>query len=169
MKQKNILLVGFMGSGKTTVGKALAEKRLMNFLDLDEEFEKYEGKRIVRIFEEKGESYFRDREAYILKKFSKEKSAVIATGGGIVLREDNRNLLKRLGTRVWLDASSETIYENTRHQKYRPLLDVQDRKEFIVCKLNERKPLYEQADVRVVVDGKTVDQIVEEIEEKLHA
>ncbi len=163
----NILLIGFMGSGKTTVGRALAEKRLMNFLDLDEKLEKSEGKRIVRIFEEKGEEYFRARETQILKSHAKEKNAVIATGGGVVLLEENRDLLKKMGKKVWLDASVETIYQNTRNQKYRPLLNVQDRKAFITEKLEERRPLYAQSDIQVTVDGKTVDRIVEEIEEKL--
>ncbi len=161
----NIVLTGFMGSGKSTVGKALAAKKGMKFIDLDSEFEKAEGKKIHEVFGEKRQGYFRTRETEILEKHSKQKpdNTVFATGGGVVLSEKNRALLKGLGKVVWLEISADEAHARTKNQKHRPLLNHPDRKGTINRILAARRDLYSKADIKIKVDGKAVGEVVGEI------
>ncbi|MBI2444805.1 3-phosphoshikimate 1-carboxyvinyltransferase [Candidatus Micrarchaeota archaeon] len=165
----NILLVGFMGSGKTTVGKALAESRQMAFLDLDAELENQEGKTISTIFQEQGESVFREKESALLKKWAEQQldNTVISTGGGIVLSDVNVQLIRKMGRTVWLDVSAEEAHRRIGMQDHRPLLQTENPKEKMLQLLDSRKGLYAQAEIRIPVDGKEVPQIVDEINEQL--
>lgn len=165
----NILLVGFMGSGKTTIGRALAESRHMAFLDLDAELESQEGKSITDIFQEQGESAFREKESALLKKWSEQQldNTVISTGGGIVLSDANVQLVKRMGRTVWLDVSADEAFRRIGEQNQRPLLKTEDPKKKIIELLASRKELYAQAEIQVPVDDKPVPKIVDEINEQL--
>ncbi|HOM27495.1 MAG TPA: shikimate kinase, partial [bacterium] len=120
--EKNIVLIGFMGTGKTEVGILLAKRLNMNFVDTDKLIEEREKDRIVRIFEVKGEEYFREIEEKIIEEVSNYKNCVIATGGGAVIREKNYNNLKKNGILICLKATPEEIYKRTISKKDRPLL-----------------------------------------------
>ncbi|MBN2483360.1 MAG: shikimate kinase [Candidatus Omnitrophica bacterium] len=123
---KNIYLIGFMGTGKTTVAKILADDLGREFRETDEEIEKSEQKKIKDIFAEHGEKYFRQKEKAVLKRLSGERGLIVSCGGGVVIDPENRDLLKVTGTVVCLTASPETIYQRTKGLDDRPLLNVSD-------------------------------------------
>ncbi|NOX20467.1 MAG: shikimate kinase [Nitrospirae bacterium] len=164
---KNIVLVGFMGTGKTIVGRALAEWLGMEFVELDAEVEAEEGISIKEIFERYGEPYFRDLETEIVKRFSQKEGLVISTGGGVVLREENMKALREKGIIVCLWAEPETILERTSGNNERPLLNVDDPLNRIKELLQQRRPFYERADIMIKTDSKDLDTVVNEIIEKL--
>lgn len=161
--QKNIVLVGFMGAGKTAVGKALAGRLNRHFSDLDDEIESSEKRLISAIFQESGEAAFREIEKKCVKYISKRKNLVIACGGGVVLDKENMENLQRNGIMIYLKASPEVIYERTKDYQHRPLLQVADAKKQITELLQVREPLYAQADFTVDTSEKTIIQVVEEI------
>lgn len=163
---KNIVLTGFMGTGKTEVGRELARLLGMSLLDADEEIVKAEGMPITEIFRQKGEPYFRDLETKIIRELSKRRNAVISTGGGAVLRQENINALREDGIIVLLTASPETILKRTEHDNSRPLLQVDDPLKKIKELLNARMPYYMKADIIIDTEGKTPLKIAEEIIEK---
>ncbi len=165
----NILLVGFMGSGKTTVGKALAASRQMAFVDLDAELESAEGRTIADIFNTDGETTFRQKESALLQKWAEQQldNTVISTGGGIVLSDVNVQLVKKMGRTVWLDVSAQEAHRRVGHQEHRPLLQTENAQEKILALLEGRKDLYAQAEIHICVDGKDVPHIVDEINEQL--
>ncbi len=160
---KNIVLTGFMGTGKSTVGKELARRLGMTLIELDSEIEKAEGMTIREIFSQYGEEYFRQKETEAIKRLSGERGLVISTGGGVVLREENMDILRRDGVVICLWAEPETVLERTSDTRERPLLDVEDPLERIRKLLEYRRPFYEQADHFIKTDGKTPVQIAEEI------
>lgn len=165
---QNIFLVGPMGSGKTTIGRQLAARLGKNFYDSDKEIEKRTGVNIALIFEIEGETGFRKRESKMLEELATEDNIVLATGGGVILDENNRQLLKSRGKVVYLKSSAEKLYQRTARDKKRPLLNTPDRLETIKQLLDFRQPLYEEvADLIMVSDGNSVRQIVTRIEEKL--
>jgi shikimate kinase len=162
----NIILVGYMGSGKTTVGKSLA--RLMNFkfVDTDEMIVERENRTINEIFATDGEETFRNIETSLIKELIDDdtKNLVISTGGGMPLRSENRQLLKALGEVVYLKASSETIYDRIKGDTTRPLLQCDNPKSKISKMLIERGPIYaECANVIVNVDELTQMEAAQEI------
>lgn len=162
--EKNIVLVGFMGTGKTEVGKNLAKKLNMDFIDTDELIEKKEKDRIVRIFQVKGEEYFREVEEEIIEKVSKCKNCVIATGGGALIREKNYLNLKKNGILICLVATPEEIYRRTIPKKDRPLLlKSKNVIETIKELLKTREPYYSKADYKIDTTKKSIDEVVEEI------
>lgn len=121
--KSNLILIGFMGSGKSTVGKILAEKLEMKFLDTDLEIEKEQGKSVQDIFSEKGEKYFRELEKEMSKKLSIENNTIISTGGGIILNKENIEYLKKDGVVFFLDVAKKTLYRRLVSSKGRPLLE----------------------------------------------
>ncbi|MBI4361277.1 shikimate kinase [Candidatus Micrarchaeota archaeon] len=165
----NVVLIGFMGSGKTSVGKALARKKEMDFLDMDEEIEKQEGRKISDIVNENGMDFFRDKESVLLEEISRKnpENTVVATGGGVILSQENRAILKKLGRVVWLDVSPLHAHERTRNDDNRPLLNHPNRRAVIEELLRKRKPFYQEAELHIQVDGKTPEQVAKEIEGKL--
>ena len=118
----NIFLVGLMGAGKTTIGKLLAKRLKKTFLDTDHEIEQRTGVKIPLIFELEGEAGFRDRETALIRELTQRQDIVLATGGGAVLREENRNALVQCGTVVYLNAKIDDLWQRTQHDKNRPLL-----------------------------------------------
>ncbi|MBV32615.1 MAG: shikimate kinase [Porticoccaceae bacterium] len=171
MEGTNIFLVGAMGSGKSSVGKALAETLHRNFLDVDAEIESRTGANIEWIFDMDGEQGFRDRESKIFSTLISENArAVIATGGGIILREENRRLLLNNGLVIYLCASSKQLFQRTRKDRKRPLLQVADRKSVIEKLLEERDPLYRQVADIVVNSGQgRLSNSVKKLAEKVSA
>ena len=161
----NIVLIGYMGAGKTTVGKAVAEKKGYDFIDTDAYIEQHEGMSIPDIFEKKGETYFRELETKILLEL-KEKlhHTIIATGGGLPLRKENSDILKSLGTVYYLKACADTIYNRVKECTNRPLLQCDNPYEKITSMLETRDPIYEKAcNIRVITDNQELDNIVEYI------
>lgn len=162
----NVILIGFMGSGKTTVGLRLSYRLRRPVTDTDKEIEKEEKRSISEIFASDGETYFRDRETACLKKLLKgTKNQIISVGGGLPLREENRALMRELGRVFYLKASAQTIYDRLKHDTTRPLLQGDDPQNKIRTLLDERDVYYAQAaDVTINVDGKDFEQIMSEIE-----
>lgn len=138
----NIFLIGPMGSGKTTLGRRVARALGREFLDLDEELERRCGVEVNVIFEIEGEAGFREREHALLAEVAAERGRVIATGGGSVLREDNRALLKDNGLVVWLDANVAQQLKRLERDRRRPLLAAPDRRERLIRMAELRNPIY---------------------------
>lgn len=142
MTKENIYLIGLMGAGKTTIGKQLAKALKIPFYDSDKVIEEKTGVDIPTIFEFEGEEGFRDREQKIIRKLTEMKGIVLATGGGAVLREENRKLLQANGFIVYLQCSIERILERTRRDTQRPLLKTDNPSERLQKLLTQRHPLY---------------------------
>lgn len=165
MKKNNVILIGFMGCGKSTVGKKLADALSYEFRDTDAMIEEDYGKTISKMFEEDGEAYFRDAETELLKKLSVEADGmVLATGGGMPMREENATLLKKVGTVVFLETTIETILSRLQKDTGRPLADGEDREARLRPLFAKRLPVYRAvAEYIVNTEEKSVDVIVEEI------
>lgn len=162
--QKNIVLMGFMGTGKTTVGKQLANRLNMEFIDMDHMIEARAGKSITRIFAEEGEPHFRNMERELTKELSARQGLVIGCGGGVVLNPDNIRDYQRTGLVVCLTASPDTIFKRTAKANHRPLLEEQDRLQRIRELLEKRKSLYgsipHQIDTDILSPAKVVETIL---------
>jgi shikimate dehydrogenase len=164
--RRNYVLTGFMGSGKTTVGRTLADMAGLQFCDLDELLEKREGRTISAIFEAEGETGFREKETAQLRELAEkqESGLVFATGGGIVGREENRALLRKLGTVIWLRERPETVLARLSGDTSRPLLQGEDKQEKVRRLMEERSSLYNgSADTVIDVDELTPRQIAARI------
>ena len=159
----NIILVGFMGTGKSVVGKLLAKKLHIDFVELDKMIETREKMPIKDIFEKKGELYFRQVEKEVVKEAGLRKNIVISAGGGSIVDEDNFKNLKNSGTIICLKASPETIIKRTKDLKTRPLLNVPDPKKQIEELLKKREAYYNKADFNINTDKLNIEQVVEEI------
>jgi shikimate kinase len=166
----NIFLVGMMGSGKTTVGRRLARRLGRSFLDTDHEIQERTGVSIPTIFEIEGEAGFRRRESAVLAEIARGEDLVVATGGGIVLAEQNRRLLRQRGTVVYLRASVEDLFARTRHDRNRPLLQTEDPRAKLAELFAARDPLYrEVADIIMETGRQSVQTLVRQLEKQLHA
>lgn len=165
----NIILIGFMGCGKTSVGIRLSYQLRRAFLDTDKLIERAQGKEISEIFAEVGEAGFRDMETQLLRDMiGTEQGKIISTGGGLPIREQNRKLLKELGTVIYLKLMPETVYERLKEDTKRPLLQCADPLQRIRTLMAEREAAYaEAADMTLLVDTKDFDTIIKEIEESM--
>jgi len=163
--RKNIVLIGFMGSGKTSIGLKLSYRLRMMVEDTDKLIERREGCSISEIFSEKGEEYFRMQETELLKALLEQKYArIYSVGGGTPVREENRELLKKLGTVIYLRIRPETVYERLQGDTSRPLLQCENPLERIRELMESRREAYEAcADVIVDVDEQCVEDILEKI------
>lgn len=162
-KVNNIYLVGFMGTGKSAVGRELAKRKKWQFLDLDELIELKEKRPISEIFARNGEPYFRRLEKRTLKEVSLQKKFVVACGGGIVLDADNIRIMKETGAMICLDATPEVILGRTSRYAHRPLLNVPDPKKQIDLMLKLRAPYYAQADRVIDTSGISVKEVADKI------
>ena len=165
---KNICLIGYMGSGKSTVGRLAAKRLDMRFADTDELIAGREKRSIPDIFEKDGESFFRRLETGLLKELSRDglENTLLSTGGGIILAEENRAELKNIGTVIYLRAEADTLYERVRNDTGRPLLNTGDVRGRIAGMLKMRAPLYEAAAAHIIdTDGLSVEQTVSAVEE----
>ena len=147
----NIFLIGMMGAGKTTLGKALARQLELAFVDTDKVLVERTGVPIATIFEIEGEEGFRRRETALLAELAAIPGHVIATGGGAVLGEENRRVMRTQGTVVYLRARLESLWERTRHDTSRPLLATDDPRATLAEILDKRDPLYREA-AHLIVD-----------------
>lgn len=160
----NIVLIGFMACGKSTIGTLLAKRLGYKLVDTDEEIVKEQKKSINDIFAQEGEAYFRKLETQMVEKMCEElEGCVISTGGGLPITKGNDAILKRLGTVIYLTVTKETVLERIKGDTTRPLL-AEDARERTQKLLEYRKPIYEMAaDYSVKTDGRDVEDIVEEI------
>lgn len=159
----NIVLVGLMGAGKTTIGKSLAEKLDYSYIDIDEEIVLHEKMSINEIFETKSETYFREVETKILQKFSEQENLVISTGGGAFEKGINREILLNSGKVIYLYADVDTLFERIKNDTSRPLLKCENPKGKLEELLSKREENYLKAHHKINTVGKSVDEIVEEI------
>ncbi|AAQ58503.1 shikimate kinase AroK [Chromobacterium violaceum] len=166
----NFFLVGLMGAGKTTVGRALARRTGKTFYDSDQEIEARTGVRVATIFDIEGEMRFRNREACVIRDLAQQRDIVLATGGGAVLREENRKVLASHGTVIYLRASIDDLLARTQHDKNRPLLQIADPRAKLESLFNERDPFYREiADIIIdttqqnvnLLVGRLVDQLLD--------
>jgi cytidylate kinase len=165
---KNVVLIGMMGSGKTTIGRLLAEKTGMEFIDLDELVERQANMTISEIFQNRNEAYFRQLESEVLRETMSARHAVIATGGGIVLSAENRERLRELGLVVWLDAPVEVLLERIGDDPNRPLLSRSQPLKRLTELFHQRRALYaETSDIHLDTSEHTPEEIVERILEEL--
>ena len=163
--KSNLVLTGFMGTGKTSLGKLLAEKLGRGFVDIDQKIEQDTGMTIPQIFEKYGEKYFRELEKNAVKEVAARKNLVIATGGGTVKDEENIRLLKESGVMVCLTTEPEEIFRRTERRGERPVLDAgaEDRLNTIKKLLAERQKFYAQADYTVDTTDWSPLQIMNDI------
>ena len=160
----NIFLIGPMGAGKSTVGRQLAKALNKEFVDCDREIEERTGVTIAIIFEVEGEEGFRKRERAMIEQLTERDGIVLATGGGVVLDEENRSRLRARGFAIYLNAPVDLLVERTARDRQRPLLQTDDPKAKLVALANEREPLYRQvADMVVKTDRRTARHVVKEI------
>lgn len=163
--KNNIILIGYMGCGKTSLGKKLSYKERIALLDTDKMIEQKQGMTITEIFDKKGEGAFRIMETECLKEIMEySERYVISVGGGLPMKEENRRLLKELGTVVYLRARPDTIYERLKNDTSRPLLRGDDPKGKIEDMIGQRGPVYElAADCVIDVDEKGYEAVTGEI------
>jgi len=165
---KSIVLIGMMGAGKSSVGRCLQRRTGLVRLDTDEMLAAQFGKPIAEIFATDGENKFRDAETSVLGKLAPDRPAIIVTGGGIVLRPENIDLLKKLGAVVWLMADDATLFERASRRNDRPLLLKENPRAVYSELLRQREPLYAAAaDLRVDTSKKSHDEVADAILAKL--
>lgn len=164
---KNIILTGFMGTGKTSIGNRLAEITGYRFVDIDGLIEAEQEMSINDIFSQKGEPYFRDCESRIIRRVLEDEGLIVSTGGGAVIREENRAAFKKAGLTICLTARPEVIYERVKHETHRPLLKVPDPMSKIRALLAEREKFYRQADIIIDTSDKSVEEVLNEIKERV--
>lgn len=158
-----VVLVGFMGSGKSSVGRELARRFGAPFVDVDERIESAAGCRIPELFAREGEPAFREREKTALLEVLSVKGCVVATGGGAFADEENRALLRSYAPVVYLEAAVETLLDRLSEDRGRPLLRGGDREEVVRKLLSRRVPGYRTADVTVRTDGRTVKEVAGQV------
>lgn len=169
INMKNIVIVGFMCSGKSTVGRKLAKKINYKFIDTDQWISNEMNLSIDEIFDKKGEDYFRGLETNTVKHFSENlTNAVLSTGGGLSIRKENLTYLKEIGTIVYLKVSKNSVLKRLNPNIVRPLLEQEDREEIIEDMLNIRNPIYNDiADIVIDTNNKSIDTVVNEVMDKL--
>ncbi len=164
----NIILIGMMGAGKTTVGKSLAQCMHKTFVDSDEEIQRRTGVTIPHIFDIEGEPGFRRRESGVIQELVKRDNLVLATGGGVILDQQNRNELISNGIVVYLKSSLSDLWRRTRHDRNRPLLQTADPRAMLKNLYEQRDPLYTQtADMIVPTGRQSVHSLVLRLQQEL--
>ncbi len=164
MSHRNIILIGPMGSGKSTIGSLIAKRLHRDFMDSDHYIEERTGVDIARIFDVEGEQGFRDRESKALIDLLSQSDRVIATGGGSVLRQENQRLLKQKGYIVFLDTTVNQQMQRLRRDKKRPLLQTENPRERLEALLAERRPIYlDLADLTIKTDKRVARRLAADI------
>ncbi|MRU14000.1 shikimate kinase [Roseovarius sp. A21] len=166
--KKTVVLVGMMGAGKTAVGRALAAKLHVPFLDSDAEIESAAAMSIAEIFERDGEPFFRDRETQVIDRLLEKERGILSTGGGAFLTERNRKLVSEKGVSVWLKADLGLLWNRVKHKDTRPLLRTANPYETLREIYEARVPIYEQADLAVEArPAYSIDDMAQKVLEAL--
>ncbi|MBR9844019.1 MAG: shikimate kinase [Rhodobacteraceae bacterium] len=166
--KKTVVLVGMMGAGKTAVGRALAVRLGVPFLDSDAEIEKAANMSIAEIFARDGEPFFRRKEAQVIERLLEDECGILSTGGGAYLAEGNRAVISEKGVAVWLDADLEILWGRVRHKDTRPLLRTLDPRATLTEIFEARVPIYRLADLSVKADaGFSIEEMAECVVEAL--
>jgi shikimate kinase len=162
--KKTIVMVGMMGAGKTAVGRALAARLQVPFLDSDHEIEAAANMTIPEIFARDGEAFFRRKERQVIARLLTEECGVLSTGGGAFLAAENRETIRRNGAAIWLKADMDVLWNRVRHRETRPLLQTSDPRATLAELYKARVPLYTKADLVVVSDGKaSIEEMVDRV------
>ena len=148
---RTVVLVGMMGSGKTAIGRALAQRLEVAFVDSDAAIEEAAAVSIAEIFSRDGETFFREREAEVLRRLLGGTPKILSTGGGAFLAARNRDAIAQAGIAVWLNADLPTLWERVRHKDSRPLLRTADPRDTLAALLAARQPVYAQAGLHIAV------------------
>ena len=168
---RSVVLVGMMGAGKSTIGRRLSARLALPFLDADAEIEAAAGMSIPDIFESRGEADFRDGEVRVIARLLESGPAVIATGGGAVMRQETRDRIRAKAVSIWLKVDTDVIMRRVKRRSDRPLLQTADPEATVERLIREREPIYGQADVTVwsrdVPHEKIVDECLGALHEKL--
>ncbi|MEM9969000.1 MAG: shikimate kinase [Pseudomonadota bacterium] len=164
--KKTVVMVGMMGAGKTAVGRALAAKLRVPFMDSDAEIERAADRSIPEIFDRDGEAFFRQREAEVIERLLKNNSGVLSTGGGAFLFERNRKTISTYGVSIWLNADLELLWQRVRHRDTRPLLQTPDPKTTLTEIFHARVPIYRKTDLSVLCQPQlsveeTADRVID--------
>ena len=167
--RRSVVLVGMMGAGKSTIGRRLAARLRLPFLDADIEIEAAAGMSIPDIFETHGEPHFRDGEARVIARLLDGGPAVIATGGGAFMREETRERIRHKAVSIWLKADVEIIMKRVRRRADRPLLQTPDPAATVDRLLGEREPVYQNAEITIWSRDVPHERIVDECFDALHA
>src|SRR6266404_4424512 len=167
--RRSIVLVGMMGAGKSTIGRRLAGRLHLPFLDADTEIEAAASMSIPEIFETRGEDYFRDGEARVIARLLNSGPAVIATGGGAFMREETRQRIREKAVSIWLKADADVIMRRVKRRADRPLLQTADPAATVGRLMSEREPVYQRADLTIWSRDVPHEKIVDECIEGLHA
>ena len=166
--QKPLYLIGFMGSGKSTVSRHMSRALNVPKIEMDEVLAERAGNPITQIFAEDGEEAFRQMETALLREIGAGEPALVSCGGGVVLRPENVEIMKTTGTILMLSATPQTIFQRVRHSTKRPILNGNMNVEFIAELMTKRDPAYRAAaDVTVSIDGKTSDIVAKELVERI--
>ena len=168
--KKTVALVGMMGAGKSAVGKALAERLNVAFLDSDQEIEAASNLSIAEIFARYGEPFFREKEAKVIERLLVGKPGILSTGGGAFLGEGNRKNMSQLGVSLWLNAEPNVLWSRVKHKTTRPLLQTENPYRTLVDIYTARTPIYGLADLQVSSDSETeipemVDRVIDALEQ----
>ena len=168
--KKTIVMVGMMGAGKTAVGRALAARLEVPFLDSDHEIEFAANMTIPEIFARDGEAFFRRKERQVIARLLTEECGVLSTGGGAFLAAENRETITRNGASIWLQADLEVLWNRVRHRDTRPLLKTPDPRATLAELYAARVPLYAKADLTVASDGQaSIEEMVDRVLEALRS
>ncbi|WP_293573302.1 shikimate kinase [Phaeobacter sp.] len=168
--KKTVVMVGMMGAGKTAVGRGLAARLKVPFLDSDHEIEVAADRTIPEIFARDGEPFFRQKERQVIARLLEEERGVLSTGGGAFLAEENRNTISQQGVSVWLKADLDVLWNRVKHRDTRPLLRTADPYATLSSIYNDRVPFYAEADLAVVSDGQaSIDEMVDRVIDALKA
>jgi len=167
VKKSNVVLTGFMGAGKSSVGSLLAERLGLKLVETDEMVEEKAGRSIAKIFEAYGEEGFRDLESQVIEELAEHEGYVIVTGGGAIIRERNREMLRKKGTIVYLHAGPEALYRRLRGDEKRPLLQVEEPERRIRELLKQRMPYYSDHDIKIDTTELGLEEVAREIAGKL--
>ena len=168
--KKTVVMVGMMGAGKTAVGRALAQRLGVAFLDSDAEIETAANRTVPEIFERDGEPFFRAKETQVIERLLEEKRCVLSTGGGAFLSDKNRANISTKGVSVWLDADLELLWSRVRNKDTRPLLRTRDPKATLRSIYEQRVPTYALADMIVVsYDDYSIEDMVDNVVDALIA